>query len=68
MIVLTRYAQKGKDTILCKRNIFKYGSLHSIDDQPISEQAAIELLKSAKHVYIVNVEKKSDLDLKCLHN
>lgn len=64
MIILTRYTQKGKDGVLCKRNTIRYGALHSIDLEPIPENLMVELLKGVKHVCTVNVEKKSDLDLK----
>lgn len=63
-IIVTRYAQKNKDSVLCKRNIFKRGRLESIDEDAFEEQFLNGLLKGHKAVYVVNVEKKSDLDLK----
>lgn len=64
LVIVTRYAQRNKDTILCKRNVFKRGKLVSIDSNPVSEQQLSELVKGMGPIYIVNVEKKTDLDLK----
>lgn len=63
MIIVTRYSQRNKDTVLCKRNIFKRGKLSTIDSEPISEEHLNELIKGHSPVFTVNVEKKSDLAL-----
>lgn len=64
MIIVTRYAQRNKDTVLCKRNVFKRDVLTTIDSHPIDEKLLPELLKGEKRIHTVNVEKLSDLNLK----
>lgn len=66
MVILTKYKQRNKDTVVCKRHYFKRGVLERVDSSPIPEAYALESIANEKHVMHVNVEKLTDLEMKMI--